>query len=148
MVINNPLTLRYADDPNGCYGKLVNIQTMKTDLIYGVNETSTTFNKVTDIIEHKEISNYYLVNENKQRLCLKNVQVYVQGQGFVNLNESLVGKMVLGKKSGRIEYTKLNNITLMTDSVSGYQITIENNGAFLLSADVPLDHAMILIREQ
>ncbi len=148
MVINNPLTLRYADDPNGGYGKLVNIQTMKTDVIYGVNETSTIFNKVTDIIEHKEISNYYLVNENKQRLCLKNVQVYVQGQGFVNLNESLVGKMVLGKKSGRIEYTKLNNITLMTDSVSGYQITIENNGAFLLSADVPLDHAMILIREQ
>lgn len=148
MVINNPLTHRYVDDSTGGYGRLVHIQTMKTEVIYGINETSTIFNKVTDILEHNEISNYYLVNENQQRLYLKNVQLYVQDQGFVNLNESLVGKMVLGKKSGRIEYTRLNNITLMTDSVKGYELTIENNGAFLLSADVPLDNAMILIREQ
>jgi len=148
MVIKNPLTHRYVDDPKGGYGRLVHIQTMKTEVIYGVNETSTIYNKVTDIIEHDEISNYYLVNENQQRLYLKKVQLYVQNQGFVNLNESLVGKMVLGKKSGRIEYTRLNDITLITDSVKGYELTIENNGAFLLSADVPLDNAMILIREQ
>ena len=148
MVINNPLTFRYVDDPNGGYGRLVNIQTMKDDIIYGVNETSTTFGRVTNITEHKEISNYYLVNENQQRLYLKNIQVFVQGQGFLNLNESLVGSMVLGKKSGRIQYTRLNDITLVTDSITGYEITVENNGVFLLSADAPLDHAMILVREQ
>ena len=78
MVINNPLTFRYVDDPNGGYGRLVNIQTMKDDIIYGVNETSTTFGRVTNITEHKEISNYYLVNENQQRLVkiTQNICIY------------------------------------------------------------------------
>jgi len=148
VIINNPLTFRYVDDPKGGFGRLVNIETMKGDVSFSVNETSTTFGNITNIVE-KEVSDYFLVNENQQRLYLKDVQVYVKDTGYVTLDTSLVGKMVLGKKSGRIEYTKLNDVTLISDvTKTASQIFVENNIGILLSADAPLDSAMILVREK
>lgn len=148
MVINNPLTFRYVDDPKGGYGNLVNIQTMKNDVLLSVDTTSRVFSRVTDIVEHKEPSGFYIVNKDHQRLHLRNVQVYVENEGYRNLDDTLVGKFVLGLLDDKIVYTKLHDITLNNGKPEvGYQIITENNVGFLLSSDVPIDFAAILIRE-
>ena len=148
MIINRPLTFKYVDDPNGGYGTLVELQTMEDSVLLSINTTSTVFGKVTDIIEHKNPTGFFIVNKNHQRLHLRNVQVYVENTGWRTLDTSLVGESVLGYWEGKIVYAKLHDITANSGSPEiGYQINTENNIGFLLSSDVPLDFPAILIRE-
>ena len=147
---NNPLIFTYVETERGSYNKVSTIQEAKTQVLTGLNNTHNwTYGKLTNVVEHKDIDNYYFVNQGEQTIFLKNVQVCVENIGWRSLDTTLINKKVLGIIDGKYEYTNLFSIELVDDEpATGLQLTIENNYGFFISISPPIDSPMILIREQ